>query len=344
MTRTLTAKLKRKQSKQSEKIVYDPRITGPKPTQVKKGKSDSDERVAPVAVTKIIRGSQPSPKVFRVSHRELIGTFNNSTGFVVNNGITGNVYRINPTNGSLFSWLPAIASNFDKYRFTYINFEYVPMCATTETGRVAMYHDPDSQDAEVSDRVELANQWQLSETSPWAACNLRVIPDQTIRFVADSTVTDPKLIDFGQFGFVVYSGAGTNVVGDVFIHYTVELYAPQPSSSLVQTISVGTGAINAGPSYATALASGGTFLALTFRTPGVFVVSLAVRATAFSNFNGSTVTVNSSTVQTGVSATVLIATVTVAQPGQIFAFNGTAIGNYTYHVTRGRVSNSSNLP
>lgn len=346
MTKTLTQKLKRKQAKQSEKVVYEPRMFGPKPQQQKSTVTTKSNGVvtAPVAATKIVSGSKPAlSRAFRVSHRELVGTFVNNTVFQVNGGIAGNVYRVNPTNSGLFSWLPAIASNFDRYRFLALSFEYIPMCATTETGRVALYHDPDSQDNEPTDRVELANQWHLSETAPWCATTLTVPVDQTIRYTQDSNVTDTKLVDFGQFGFVVYNGPGANVVGDVFVHYTIELLDPQPTATLVETLQSGTGGVIVGPNYAQNSTDAATFKSFIFRSPGVYVVSFAIRGTAFSNFTGSTVTINSSTVQVGVSAIMGLVTLTCSAPGQLLGINGTAMTTYTVEITRAKVVNVTNL-
>jgi hypothetical protein len=304
-----------------------------------------NEIKAPVASTKVIQGSRPNmSKVFKVSHRELVGTFNNSTGFVVNGGVAGNIYRINPTNGTLFSWLPAIASNFDRYRFTSLSFEYVPMCGTNETGRVALYHDPDSQDNEPTDRMELANQWHLMETAPWSSTTLVIPVDQVLRFTQDSNVTDTKLVDFGQFGFVVYSGAGASVVGDVFVHYTIELSEPQPTATLVQTLQSGAGSSNVGPNFSAVTTANATTTVLTFRTQGVYLVNLFQRGTGLLSVVGNGVTINSQVfLQSGATAYCGQANVTVTALGGTITVTGAALGNYTYEVTRCKLVNNCAL-
>ena len=106
---------------------------------------------APVAITKRISGQTPRFRQAKgkvhVTHRELVTTVTNTVGtFRVNNNLNApaGFYRINPTNANLFTWLPTLASNFDSYRFTYIRFVYIPLCSTTEVGRVVLFWDKDS--------------------------------------------------------------------------------------------------------------------------------------------------------------------------------------------------------
>lgn len=347
MTKTLSQKIKRRQSKQSIKIDLpanaSTRGIPPRGTRV----APNSVVFAPVAQTKVLGGSIArvgKNRAVPVSHRELLCTISNSTNFIVNGGVGGNIYRLNPMNTSLFSWLPQLASNFDQYVFQNVWLEYNPLCANTEVGRVALWYDKDSQDPEPADRVELANYKHVAESSPWTPCTLDLPCDSIKRFCQDTNVIDSKLVDAGQVGFAVHSGAGTNPVGEVFIHYTVTLYEPQSSATMLQTIQTGTGAVNSGPLYSVIDNNGSTFRSLLFRSPGVYFVSAAIRGTAFSNFNGSTVVISSSTVQLGISAIMAMAIVVCSSPGQILGINGTALGNTNFEVIRAKLSNNANLP
>jgi hypothetical protein len=302
---------------------------------------------APVAISRIVRGSRPkfvrSKGSVTISHRELIGQFNSTSALVVNGGVTGNLYRINPSNPLLFPWLQTLASNFDQYKFDSMRLQYVPMCATTETGRVAIYFDKDSQDLEPGDRIELANMRHLTETAPWCEASLQIPVDNIKRFMNDNTTVDPKLIDLGQVGLATYGGPGTNVVGDLFIHYTVTFYEPQPSSGLVETEQSGTGSVDFGPDLVS-VATSATTTTVTFRSPGTYLVFMTQRALTFTGVTPIAMTFNSSTNTTAVGTNYAsIYNVTVPVPGAQMQFVGTGFGNYTLQITRAKITNVATL-
>ena len=143
-----------------------------------------------------------------VTHRELVTTVTNTVGaFRVNNNVntTAGFYRVNPTNANLFTWLPTLAANFDSYRFTYLRFVYVPLCATTEVGRVALFWDKDSQDTLPVDRAAVSSYGHSKEGPPWAETTLTVPVDNTLRFTSDTNTTDRKLLDLGQLAYATLS-------------------------------------------------------------------------------------------------------------------------------------------
>nr|2TBV_A Chain A, Tomato Bushy Stunt Virus [Tomato bushy stunt virus]2TBV_B Chain B, Tomato Bushy Stunt Virus [Tomato bushy stunt virus]2TBV_C Chain C, Tomato Bushy Stunt Virus [Tomato bushy stunt virus] len=241
--------------------------------------------MAPVAVSRQLVGSKPkftgrtSGGVTVTSHREYLTQVNNSSGFVVNGGIVGNSLQLNPSNGTLFSWLPALASNFDQYSFNSVVLDYVPLCGTTEVGRVALYFDKDSQDPEPADRVELANFGVLKETAPWAEAMLRIPTDKVKRYCNDSATVDQKLIDLGQLGIATYGGAGADAVGELFLARSVTLYFPQPTNTLLSSKRLdltGSLADATGPGYLV-LTRTPTVLTHTFRATGTFNLSGGLR-------------------------------------------------------------------
>nr|QWC36210.1 coat protein [Pelargonium necrotic spot virus] len=297
---------------------------------------------APVAVTRVIRGSKPkftrSKGAVTITHRELVGQYNNSAGLVVNGSVGGTIYKLNPSNALLFPWLQSIASNFDQYKFDNVKLTYIPMCATTETGRVALYFDKDSQDPVPADRVELANMFHLRETAPWAESNLNVPTDNVKRFTNDNTTTDLKLVDLGQIGIATYGGSGTNPVGDLFIHYTVTFFEPQPSAGIVETEQTGAGALDSGPDM---VSVGGDAIStlIVFKTPGTFILTLGQRNTTLGTVVPTGVTVNSSTHAQATGFCQSIVNLTVSTPGGILQYNGTGFGNRTVNIVRAKVTN-----
>ncbi|CAA73861.1 capsid protein [Galinsoga mosaic virus] len=311
-------------------------------------KQKTQDQSAPVAISRQVRGSVPKlagNRPFTFGHRELIATISNTVLFQVNGGVGGNLYRLNPANSSLFTWLPSISANFDQYRFLKVWLEYAPFCSTTEAGRVGLYFDKDSQDPEPTDRVELANFGHLSETVAWSPIELHLPTDNVVRYMSDSSVSDPKLIDLGQIGFATYGGGSTNAIGDLFIHYTIELQQPQPTYFAVQTLQSGNGSSSAGPTVAAVTASTGTSTTLTFRSPGTYLVNLFQRSLTFTSIvaTGGTVINSQATLQSGATAYCSQHNVTVSTPGGALVATGTGFGNYNFQVTRARVQNRCDL-
>lgn len=302
---------------------------------------------APVAVTRQVNGVQPKfgkmVGSVTVEHREYLTQVSNSTGFTVNGGIIGNLYRVNPLNGSVFSWLPASATNYDEYTFHSVMLHYIPTCGTTEVGRVAMYFDKDSQDSEPADRVELANYRVLKETAPWAEAKLVIPTDRIKRFCDDSATMDYKLIDLGQIGIATYGGSGTNYIGDVFISYRVTLYAPQPTAPLLSTRRLDlSGAIvtSTGYGYFTVTRTS-TVITMSFRSVGTFVIFGTFRSTGASvlGLTGG-INVNSMVTSdnTGVDTTFVI-NCTVSSLPSVVTYTNTGITSATINCIRATRAN-----
>lgn len=268
---------------------------------------------APVAVTKRMPASRPkfrqSSGSVVVSHRELITTIANTTGALsVNSGmnVTGN-YRVNPSNARLFTWLPTIAANFDTYKFISVRFIYVPLCATTETGRVALLWDKDSNDPLPVDRAAISAYSHSNESAPWSEVMLNIPMDNVSRFVNESGTSDRKLLDLGQFLFAVYGGGSSNAIGDIYVEYTVAFKDAQPAGTLVEDTIIdigGTLTIN-GPEYVTNSDVAMTSSSLTYNvnTPGTFFFTLALNTTSVSNItisgNGTSIGVIRGGMQVG---------------------------------------------
>nr|QWC36242.1 coat protein [Johnsongrass chlorotic stripe mosaic virus] len=203
---------------------------------------------APVAVSRQIRSRKPKftsvKGQVRVTHREYVTQVSGvgSGLFQLNGGLPSGQFRVNPNNAACFPWLLSIASNFDQYRFVNLQLCYVPLCATTEVGRVALFYDKDSGDSGPFERAELANMTHCAETPPWAEVSLTVPCDNVKRYLNDSNVTDLKLVDAGRFGYAVYGG-NANTYGDLFIQYTVELSEPQPTAGLIGEVTGNAGTV-----------------------------------------------------------------------------------------------------
>nr|WRQ65796.1 structural protein [Tolivirales sp.] len=308
--------------------------------------------VAPVAVTRQIRGSKPrfsgrGTGSITVTHREYLGQVATTADLQVNGGITGNLLKVNPLNGILFSWLPTIAAGYDQYSFNRLSLQYVPLCATTATGRVAMYWDKDSTDPEPTDRVELANQAILKETSPWAEANLTIPTDRIKRFCDDSAVADRKLVDLGQFGVATYGTGSVVVAGDVFVSYTVTFYNPQPLATLMDTTRINTSnavITNVGPQYTRIdIVSGNQWL-ITFRGVGKFVIFGSIRGTGAVTLATSGVIFNSSTTLATATGAMYVANVTVSSLPASVSYTLTTVTAGLHSAVRATRANDMTTP
>lgn len=307
--------------------------------------------VAPVAVTRQLRGSKPrfsgkGTGSITVVHREYLGQVVTTADLQVNGGITNNLLKVNPLNGILFSWLPTIAAGYDQFSFNSLSLRYVPLCATTATGRVAMYWDKDSTDPEPTDRVELANQAILKETAPWAEATLTVPTDRIRRFCDDSSVADRKLIDLGQLGVATYGGTAV-VAGDVFVSYSVTLYNPQPLATLVDTVRINTSnsvITNVGPQYAKVDIVSGNQWIITFRGVGKFVLAGSIRGTGSPSLTTSGTITNSSTILATSTGSMYMANVTVSSLPASFTLTMTTVSAGLHSAVRASRSNDVSTP
>lgn len=307
---------------------------------------------APVAVTRQIKGAKPKISgrgagSITVVHREYLGQVVNTADLQVNGGVANNLLKVNPLNGILFSWLPTVAAGYDQYSFNSLSLRYVPLCATTATGRVAMYWDKDSTDLEPSDRVELANQAILKETSPWAEAVLSVPTDRIRRFCDDSAVADRKLIDLGQLGVATYGGTGI-IAGDVFVSYSVTLYNPQPLATLIDTTRINTSnqvITNVGPQYTKVDIDSGTSWLITFRGVGKFLLAGSVRGTGSPGVTtAGNIIVNSATVLGTSTGCMYLVNVTVSAIPSSYRISFTTVTAGVHQAVRASRTNDAGTP
>jgi hypothetical protein len=174
-----------------------------------------------------------------------------------------------------------LAANFDQYRFVSAELQYVPLCATTEVGRVGVFFDKDSQDTGPFDRVELASYAHLSEIAPWAETTLSLPIDNVKRFMIDANTVDPKLVDLGRIGVVTYGTATNNTVGDLFIHYTVDLFEAGPAGAIAQELrgNGGSQSTTVGSVIATTTSNASSTTGSWSLRPGTWLVSYTNNAT-----------------------------------------------------------------
>lgn len=192
----------------------------------------------PAARGTVVTRQQPTVR-FTNDGRCMVG----HTEFVtdVTGGATPNNYRqlLNPQNGSIFTWLSAIATRFEIYRFSKLKFIYNPSCGTSTDGYVVFGFDFDAYDAMPGKSEMLA--WRYSKKVPvWGNAQLDVSADSrmatwrycdsgAVRYKPGETLQrgDLRLDHLGLLMSICTAGSGANrYVGEMFVEYTVEFRQP----------------------------------------------------------------------------------------------------------------------
>jgi hypothetical protein len=143
--------------------------------------------------------------------------------------------QIVPSNSSLFPWLGTLAPLFEKYRFRKLEFEFVPVCATTVAGQVGLAVEYDTYDPNPSTFQEFLANDNCVVGSVWTPFTLRATRLGAVP-VLFNTLAYPTGSDLKSYicGNLLacsnYVTAG--LCGYVKVHYTVDMLIPQPSNHL----------------------------------------------------------------------------------------------------------------
>jgi hypothetical protein len=196
-------------------------------------------RMAPAAMSQRMKvDNKPrisaSSKGIVVAHREYMSNILSSSSTLTFAALP---LVINPGKISTFPWLSTIAGNFDKYRIRKLVVSLVSNQPTTVAGRIGVGIDYDSTDPLPADRAEFFSLTHHVECSAWDSITFNVPLQGGERFVNSHTVTDSKLIDYGQIIIMSDQIVATSVnLGDVIVDYVVELIDPQQAIMLTMGV------------------------------------------------------------------------------------------------------------
>lgn len=180
-----------------------------------------------------------------VQHSEVFATLNGTNGF------SGNRWVVVP---QLFPWLNGVASNFSRYRWLDVQFEFITASPTSQGGSIAMGAGYDVVDAEPESLEEVAAMshgvleqvWSgagggLSvafDCTKWNQAFYNYIPIPTTGIPAGQARSYQAYIPG-----VLYFGRDTQVngqtIGQIRAHYTICLEDPIPSRINTEALSVG---------------------------------------------------------------------------------------------------------
>lgn len=174
--------------------------------------------------------------IFR--HREYICDVTSTTAF------TTTSFAINPALTSLFPYLSTIASCFQEYKFRGLVFEYKSTSAValvngtnTGMGTVALAAQYRADAPSLSNRVDILNNMWSVEGRPSddfilpIECAPKENP-MSVLYTRTGTVTgDRKLYDLASITIATSGSPGSNVVGELWASYEIELLKPQVTPS-----------------------------------------------------------------------------------------------------------------
>lgn len=242
-----------------------------------------------------ITGSKGS---VRITHKELIGDVTMvSTLATSQTGSNGtSFYYLSPTNSNLFPWLSDIAGNYDYFRFNRVRIVYVPLCATSTTGRVMLAYDPDGTDGIPYNRSSLSSYKCSVDSSAWGVSSLDCDLANNQPWFQTNAVSNTAAYSTstqGQVFWSTWAGAGTSTVGEWYVLYDVTLKDPQPNTmDLWRSVgSAGSATTNFSlDSAAYYLTSDATTIRVGFAAAGSYLIQFFAASTALTatvGFNSS---------------------------------------------------------
>ena len=175
-------------------------------------------------------------KTTKIVHSELLGAVSPATA-----GFEGVVYYFNP---GLLPWAGSVASRYETYIVNSARIEYVPNVPTTASGNIYFFADYDVIDNEPTDAGQLMQNFGAISSTVWKSFGMRLDPTAIVpkrNYTRDRLIAgvDLKLYDACTIG-VFTEGTSVAQQGNVYIHYDISLFTPQPSFELPESKNIST--------------------------------------------------------------------------------------------------------
>lgn len=142
-------------------------------------------------------------------------------------------YYLNPRNPATFPWLSSLALAFELYKFTSLEFIYVPTCGTAEKGTVTMGIDYESQDPALTTEAQLMSVPGSASGPAYRRISCKAIAGGRSLFAKelflDEDIADNNMKNLGNFYIMVSGTTSTSAsnIGRLFVKYRVELSVQQ---------------------------------------------------------------------------------------------------------------------
>lgn len=186
---------------------------------------------APVQVGAISTVQYPDTMVF--SRRELMyNVYSSATA----NAFISSAIVVAPTNYLLSPAIAQMAPMYQKFKFTDLWFEYIPSCATTQTGQVGITLYTDVDHPEIISAEEMTGGAASQAGQAFEKFNVSVpleVFTPLVAGIVDASVEfeDPNNVDkmsaYGQLVIGAWNSSTTStLLGSVYVHYELELSVP----------------------------------------------------------------------------------------------------------------------
>lgn len=186
---------------------------------------------APVAVGTLVKGAR-APKVnfasdgsCTIAHSEYVQDVTTAVSGVAQSKL------VNPQSADMFTWLSAIGSRFEMFRFKKLRFRYKTSSSTTQDGFVILGFDFDVYDDNPSKAVMLT--WKYNSKSPvWSDNVLDVSADTRMstwrycNYLNLGAQGDSRLDYIGKLLLLCNSSTDNLAVGELFVDYVCEFRQP----------------------------------------------------------------------------------------------------------------------
>jgi hypothetical protein len=191
---------------------------------------------APAAYGSSTKVTKPSfgAKKTVVRHSEYVGDVVGSVAFAIQMTLNCNVGLPNS-----FPWLSQIASAYEKFCIKNIRYRFETESPTSFTGCILLSPEYNPQDAIPVSKMEIFQNENTAKSVPWRGVScpiptkyLKVYNDYFVRSGALTTGQDLKTYDPLVMYICTQGQAGTNMIGEIWVDYEIELINPVGNMNL----------------------------------------------------------------------------------------------------------------
>lgn len=170
----------------------------------------------------------PRPGVTRITGSNVFrSALAGSTGFLSTRD------GVNPGDAVRFPWLSDRALGYSRYRWVSLTFKYVPAQASTSIGgSVYLYANYDAEQRDVDTLALMSTYGTLAESRSFTECLLKVPVSKMFAGVQNKKIrcgavaTDLMNYDGCMMVTCTDGQPDTNVIGNVWVFYTIDLFYP----------------------------------------------------------------------------------------------------------------------
>jgi len=327
----------------------------PAPRGPKRARGNGNQLViAPVSAQVVSRAQRPIIRSdnragdlrTNIRHSEYVQDIAGSTLFATS------AFSVNPGLITIAPWLSAIARNYESYKFRRLQFEFRTSRATSTDGKVFMVMDYDASDPTPLTKSEMLQERTKLDCPTWAgtqgkqmmSCDSADLakfgPQRFVRSGSVPSGGDVKTFDIGNLIVATEGQATTASVGELWIHYDLDLMTPNSRPAPLSAKIVGVAVSNAStlgttPTVTGSLPVAATVNTITFGQVGQYTVTWLIGGTTViaTVVSGTATAVNLAqlTISTFDLATY---SVNVTAPGQTLILNTSGNASTTSSVVR----------